>query len=160
MKNTSRIAGAALALGVLSGVFAPSASAADLPDLVTGTLYFKGIAVYETASLTVVVKNNGTAAAGGAAVDIDLGPGLALLHPVDSAGWHCTSPVRSNSDGATRTTCSSNRVIQPDGFETLGLDVHGEPGQQRNRFYVALDVDPDHRINESDEDNNVNISHY
>jgi hypothetical protein len=160
MNKASRIANVALALGAFTSIFTPTASAATQPDLVTGTLYFKDIDVAETVTLPVMVRNRGDKFAVGTELYINLGPGLALLEPVSEPGWRCTAPIRSNSDGSTSTTCTSWSSIEAGQFKSIGVKVHGEPGQEANQFYLALRVDPDSKIPESDEDNNVTIEHF
>jgi hypothetical protein len=156
-----------LALGLSASVFAPSAALAapsqgSLPDLVVGPLYFKSIDVAETATIPVVVRNNGSKAAITTELYVNIGPGLGLLAVQPRAGddWRCTQPLRSNVDGSTTINCVSTTILQPDASKMLGLKVHGEPNQSADKRWLALSVDPRNGLTESNEDNNVSISHF
>lgn len=158
------VATAALALGLIATAFSPlSALAAPtqdfLPDLVVGTLYAKSIDVGETATIPVIVKNNGATAATVIDVYLNLGPGLGLLD-VQAGTLRCSSPVRSNLDGSTTVNCSTSVALQPGQYKMIGLKVHGEPRQPAENFWLAVSADPYHRLPESNEDNNVSIDHF
>lgn len=160
MKKTSTIAGLALALGLSTSILVPgTAQAAGLPDLVVGTLYFTSIGQAESASIPVVVKNNGTGPSSGADVVINIGNGLPLLSPVNDANWRCSAPVRSNSDNSTTVKCTTPFEIGPGESLKFALKVRGEPDKD-DTVALAMRVDYTDSIDESNENNNTNVSTY
>ncbi|OBK28832.1 hypothetical protein A5634_19490 [Mycobacterium asiaticum] len=161
---------AALTLGLFTTVLAPGAATAapsgSLPDLVAGTRYSKPIDVGESATIPIVVENQGKGATGANGIDLDLqinlGPGLGLLdlQPTAGQGWYCSNPVRSGDNGATKTNCSSIKPLQPGQTKTIKLRVHGETNQKASAFWLVLAVDSKHRITESNEANNDDLTYY
>ncbi|BDB44638.1 hypothetical protein Mkiyose1665_41470 [Mycobacterium kiyosense] len=169
-RNPSAAVTAALTVGLFTSFFAPAEARAtppaSLPDLVSGVPYAGNIRIGETATITVVVKNNGDGPTASNGIDIDLhmdlgrGLGLLELQPTAGQGWYCSSPVRGGSDGSTRMDCGSIKPLQPGQIKSISLRVHGESGQEARNFWLGLAVDPKHRIAESNEDNNVAILHF